>query len=169
MSEPRIIKKYPNRRLYDTESSMYITLEDVRQLVLGGTEFCVKDAKTGEDLTHSILLQIIAGQEDGPKPLLSNEMLVRLIRFYGDSMQEVVSDYLRKSLDMFIDQQQRFQEQVRRVSEASPFNPLSQAAETNLELWRRVQENFFRSMGTQSTGRNKPDDPPKSKTSFGSD
>lgn len=83
----RIIKKYPNRRLYDTEISSYITVEDVRQLILDGDEFEVRDAKSGEDLTRQVLLQIIAEQEQGGEPVLSTQVLSQIIRFYGDSMQ----------------------------------------------------------------------------------
>ena len=94
----RIIKKYPNRRLYDTEISKYITLDDVKQLVLDGVVFCVKDVKTEEDLTRSILLQIISEQEHNGEPLLSTESLTQLIRFYGNAYQNVFSSYLEKSL-----------------------------------------------------------------------
>ena len=83
----RVIKKYPNRRLYDTEISSYITVEDVRQLIVDGEDFEVRDAKTGEDLTRSILLQIIAEHEQDGQPVLSTQLLSQIIRFYGDSLQ----------------------------------------------------------------------------------
>ena len=85
MAATRIIKKYPNRRLYDTEISSYITIEDVRQLILDGEDFEVRDAKSGDDLTRSVLLQIIADQEQDGEPMLSTQLLSQLIRFYGDS------------------------------------------------------------------------------------
>ncbi|WP_410970890.1 polyhydroxyalkanoate synthesis repressor PhaR, partial [Salmonella sp. SAL04269] len=86
MAPPRVIKKYPNRRLYDTEISAYITIEDVRQLIVDGEEFEVRDARTGEDLTRQVLLQIIAEHEQAGEPVLTTQMLSQIIRFYGDSM-----------------------------------------------------------------------------------
>ena len=87
MTDKRIIKKYPNRRLYDTEISKYITLEDVKKLVLSGVDFCVKDVKTDEDLTRNILLQIISEQEHDGDPMFSTQTLTQLIRFYGNAYQ----------------------------------------------------------------------------------
>ncbi len=93
MAATRIIKKYPNRRLYDTEISSYITIEDVRQLILDGEDFEVRDAKSGDDLTRSVLLQIIADQEQDGEPMLSTQLLSQLIRFYGDSLQGFMGNY----------------------------------------------------------------------------
>jgi polyhydroxyalkanoate synthesis repressor PhaR len=93
----RVIKKYPNRRLYDTEISSYITVEDVRQLIVDGEDFEVRDAKTGEDLTRSILLQIIAEHEQDGQPVLSTQLLSQIIRFYGDSLQGFMGNYLERS------------------------------------------------------------------------
>ena len=107
----RIIKKYPNRRLYDTEISSYITVEEVRQLILDGEQFEVRDAKTGEDLTRQVLLQIIAEQEQGGEPVLSTQLLSQIIRFYGDSMQGFMGSYLEKNIQMFTDMQARLAEQ----------------------------------------------------------
>src|SRR5678816_2160478 len=87
MAQVRTIKKYPNRRLYDTEISSYITLEEVRQLVLDNEEFEVRDAKTGDDLTRSVLLQIISEHEETGSPMFTTQLLSQVIRFYGDSMQ----------------------------------------------------------------------------------
>ncbi len=108
---PRILKKYPNRRLYDTAVSSYITLAEVKQMVLDGTAFEVRDAKTGEDLTRSILLQIILEEETGGVPLFSTSMLSQIIRFYGHAMQGMMGSYLEKNLQTFADIQQRFAEQ----------------------------------------------------------
>lgn len=107
----RLIKKYPNRRLYDTQTSAYITLADVKQLVLEGGEFKVVDAKTDEDLTRSILLQIILDEEAGGSPLFSSPMLAQMIRFYGHAMQGIMGSYLEKAMQSFVDIQTRFQEQ----------------------------------------------------------
>ena len=97
MSKPetksRIIKKYPNRRLYDTEISRYITLDEIRQLVIDGAPFEVQDSRDGNDITRSILLQVISDQEDGGNPIFSTEVLIRFIRLYGDSMQPSISRY----------------------------------------------------------------------------
>ena len=107
---PRIIKKYPNRRLYDTETSTYITLAEVKELVLGYKDFQVQDAKTGDDLTRSILLQIILEEESGGVPMFSTDMLSNIIRYYGHSMQGLMGSYLERSIHAFHEAQKRFQE-----------------------------------------------------------
>jgi len=108
---PRILKKYPNRRLYDTQLSSYITLADVKAMVLSAEHFEVRDAKTGEDLTRSILLQIILEEETGGVPIFSAPMLSQLIRFYGHAMQGMMGSYLEKNLQTFTDIQARLAEQ----------------------------------------------------------
>jgi polyhydroxyalkanoate synthesis repressor PhaR len=108
---PRILKKYPNRRLYDTEISSYITLAEVKAMVLSGTPFEVRDAKTGEDLTRSILLQIILEEETGGVPMFSSSMLAQIIRFYGHAMQGMMGSYLEQNLQTFTDIQARLAEQ----------------------------------------------------------
>jgi polyhydroxyalkanoate synthesis repressor PhaR len=110
---PRTIKKYPNRRLYDTQTSTYVTLSDVKDLVLSHEEFKVVDAKTDEDLTRSILLQIILEEESGGVPLFTTPMLSQMIRFYGHSMQGLVGGYLEKNIQAFIDVQGQFAEQTK--------------------------------------------------------
>ena len=105
---PRTLKKYPNRRLYDTRTSSYITLADVKRMVLTGEDFEVRDAKTGEDLTRSILLQIILEEESGGVPMFSTPMLAQLIRFYGHAMQGMMGTYLEKNLQTFVDLQGQF-------------------------------------------------------------
>lgn len=107
----RLIKKYPNRRLYDTKTSAYITLVDVKKLVLDNEGFQVVDAKTGEDLTRSILLQIILEEESGGVPMFSATALSQIIRFYGHAMQGVMGTFLEKNLQAFIDIQDRLAEQ----------------------------------------------------------
>ena len=111
MSEIRIIKKYPNRRLYDTRTSTYITVVDVKQLVLDQEVFKVVDAKTGDDLTRPILLQIILEEESGGKPIFSEMVLSNIIRFYGHAMQGMMGMYLEKNVQAFLDIQQRVAEQ----------------------------------------------------------
>ena len=112
MATPRIIKKYPNRRLYDTETSTYITLAEVKELVLGYKAFQVQDAKSGEDLTRSILLQIILEEESGGVPMFSSDMLANIIRYYGHAMQGLMGSYLERSIFAFHEAQKRFQEQA---------------------------------------------------------
>ena len=107
----RILKKYPNRRLYDTRSSGYITLADVKKMVLDGERFVVRDAKSGDDLTRSILLQIILEAESGGVPMFTTQMLGQIIRFYGHSMQGLMGSYLERNLQAFIDMQSRLADQ----------------------------------------------------------
>ena len=111
----RILKKYPNRRLYDTHTSSYITLADVKQMVLTGQDFAVRDAKSSEDLTRSILLQIILDEESAGVPIFSSQMLSQIIRFYGHAMQGVMGNYLEKNLQVFADMQTRLTEQSKGV------------------------------------------------------
>jgi polyhydroxyalkanoate synthesis repressor PhaR len=104
MNEPRTIKKYPNRRLYDTVESRYITLDDIRALVLERVDFVVIDKKTQGDITRSILLQVIAEQEHGAEPLMSRDFLSQMIRSYGGAMRGMVGSYLEQSLKLFANQ-----------------------------------------------------------------
>ena len=120
----RILKKYPNRRLYDTLTSSYITLADVKKMVLEGAPFEVRDAKSGDELTRAILLQIILEEETGGVPMFSTAALSQIIRFYGHSMQGVMGDYLEKNMQLFSDMQGRFTEQ----SKGLAFSP---------ELWTK--------------------------------
>ena|SRR3974390_2078900 len=107
MSEPRTIKKYPNRRLYDTVESRYITLADIRRLVLNGIDFVVVDKKTQADISRTILLQVIAEQEHDGEPLMSRDFLSQVIRSYGDGMRSMVGSYLEQSLKLFANQSGR--------------------------------------------------------------
>lgn len=135
----RILKKYPNRRLYDTRQSVYVTLEDVRQMVLADESIQVVDSKTGADLTRSVLLQIIAEQEgEGHEPLLTNRLLQQLIRFYGDSMQGVLGRYLEQSLMIFLEQQELYRRRMRDVLSASPLRLVQRLADQNIAFWRNV-------------------------------
>ena len=115
MAAPRIIKKYPNRRLYDTETSAYITLAEVKELVLQYKEFQVQDAKTGDDLTRAILLQIILEEESGGVPMFTTNMLANIIRYYGHAMQGLMGSYLERSIGAFHEAQKRFQQQAQSV------------------------------------------------------
>ena len=119
----RVLKKYPNRRLYDTRTSSYITLADVKQMVLAGESFEVRDAKTGEDLTRSILLQIILEEESGGVPMFSTQTLAQIIRFYGHAMQGMMGTLLEKNLQAFAEMQGRLLEQGRGLYDPKHLTP----------------------------------------------
>jgi polyhydroxyalkanoate synthesis repressor PhaR len=127
----RIIKKYPNRRLYDTETSTYITLAEIKQFVLEYQDFQVQDARSGEDLTRSILLQIILEEESGGVPMFSGDMLANVIRYYGHSMQGLMGNYLERSIHAFHEAQQKFQDSAKKlvVGEYPKFGP---------EAWQKL-------------------------------
>jgi polyhydroxyalkanoate synthesis repressor PhaR len=112
---PRIIKKYPNRRLYDTANSGYITLADVKQMVLENIDFQVVDAKTGDDLTRAILLQIILDEESGGLPMFSSEMLAQMIRFYGTAQQTIIGSYMEQNIKAFLAIQKKLQDQAKQI------------------------------------------------------
>jgi polyhydroxyalkanoate synthesis repressor PhaR len=139
MASPRVIKKYPNRRLYDTRVSSYITLEEVRQLVLSSENFEVRDAKTNEDLTRAVLLQIIAEHEQHGQPIFSTALLSQIIRFYGDAMQGFVGGYLENSLKVFLEQQHKFRDQLNNLLGQTPWSMLSDMTERNIDLWQTLQ------------------------------
>ena len=147
MAAIRIIKKYPNRRLYDTEISSYITIEDVRQLIVDGENFEVRDAKSGEDLTRSVLLQIISEHEGDGEPILSTQLLSQIIRFYGDSMQGFMGNYLERSMQTFLDQQEQFRQQMGGLLGQTPWAMMNQLTERNMELWKEFQSNLAGSVG----------------------
>jgi polyhydroxyalkanoate synthesis repressor PhaR len=126
---PRTLKKYPNRRLYDTHTSSYITLADVKRMVLEGEEFEVRDAKTGDDLTRSILLQIILEEESGGVPMFSAQMLAQIIRFYGHAMQGMMGAYLEKNLQAFTE----FQSQM-----VAPGGGLFDPKSVTPEMWTQL-------------------------------
>jgi polyhydroxyalkanoate synthesis repressor PhaR len=119
----RLIKKYPNRRLYDTQTSSYITLADVKQLVLSNEEFVVVDAKCKEDLTRSILLQIILEEESNGAPMFSSAALSQIIRSYGHVMQDMMGSYLEKNIQTFMEIQGKFTENSKGVADGKPFSP----------------------------------------------
>lgn len=139
----RIIKKYPNRRLYDTQTSSYITLADVKQLVLENEVFKVVDAKTGEELTRSILLQIILEEEGGGVPMFSSEMLAQIIRFYGHAMQGMMGAYLEKNLQAFKEMQDRMTEQSKSLY-GTQFGPEAWTQFMNMQtpMFQNMMNNY---------------------------
>ena len=143
MKSERIIKKYPNRRLYDTEVSRYITLSDVRELVMNCATFKVVDAANDSDITRSILLQIMLEEEAGSDPLFSAAMLSQIIRFYGGTLQGMFARYLEASLDLFAKQQQ---EMTQSWTE-TPFDTMTRLTQKNVEIWADFQDEFMRAAG----------------------
>jgi len=154
MSSERIIKKYPNRRLYDTEVSRYITLADVRNLVMGSTRFRVVDAANDADITRSILLQIMLEEETGGEPLFSATMLAQIIRFYGGTVQGVFARYLESSLDLFAQQQK----QLTDAWGDSPLDAVTRMTKRNMDLWSELQDEFMRAAGIPVGGERPGDD-----------
>ena len=146
MSEPRVIKKYPNRRLYDTVESRYITLADIRRLVMDKIDFVVIDKKTQDDITRSILLQVIAEQEHTGEPLMSQDFLSQVIRSYGGAMQGFVGSYLEQSLKLLSSQQQQIREHMRGVMGADAYDSIASLTQKNLERWRVMQEDMVKAM-----------------------
>lgn len=143
MPVPRVIKKYPNRRLYDTELSRYITLSDIHDLVMKGTEFQVIDTNDGEDLTRSILLQIMLEEESGGQPLFSSKMLGQIIRFYGGTAQGLFGRYLEESLSLFAQQQ----EQLLGSLGKDPMEAMTELARRNMSILSEMQTSFLKAAG----------------------
>jgi len=159
MKSERIIKKYPNRRLYDTEVSRYITLSDVRDLVMNCASFKVIDSANDSDITRSILLQIMLEEEAGGEPLFSATMLSQIIRFYGGTLQGMFARYLETSLDLFAKQQQ---EMTQSWSE-SPLDAMARLTEKNIAIWNDLQDDFLRAAGFDfGADRKKRGEDPKS-------
>ncbi len=162
ISEPRVIKKYPNRRLYDTVESRYITLVDVRRLVMDKVDFVVIDKKSQEDITRSILLQVIAEQEHTADPLMSQDFLSQCIRSYGGTMQSVVGSYLDQSMKLFLSQQQQMRERIKSSPVLDPLSAVANLTQQNYARWRAIQEDILRSFtGTARAGE---DSEPASET-----
>ncbi len=138
--QPTTIKKYANRRLYNTGTSTYVTLEDLAAMVKEGEDFLVYDAKTGDDITRSVLAQIIFEQENkAGQNLLPTTFLRQLIRFYGDSMQMVVPRYLEQSIDTLTREQEKFRKQLTTTFSMTPFAPLEEHVRRNMEMFERTE------------------------------
>ena len=146
MSELRTIKKYPNRRLYDTVESRYITLSDIRRLVIDRIEFVVIDRKAQEDITRSVLFQVIAEQEHGVEPLMSRDFLAQIIRSYGGALQGVIGSYLEQSLKLFTSQQRDARDRAKGVGVDESGHPVNNLAQKNYQRWREVQDEIYRTL-----------------------
>jgi polyhydroxyalkanoate synthesis repressor PhaR len=158
MSEPRVIKKYPNRRLYDTAESRYITLADIRRLVVEHIDFVVIDKKNQQDITRSILLQVIAEQEHSAQPMLSREFLSQVIRSHAEHAHGVLSSYLEQSIRLFSAQQRELRERIRQVTGSDALDSVTAFAERNYQRWRSVQDEIFRTLhGAISSPRSRPE------------
>ena len=141
--QPTTIKKYANRRLYNTGTSTYVTLEDLAAMVKDGEDFLVYDAKTGDDITRSVLAQIIFEQENkAGQNLLPTTFLRQLIRFYGDSMQMVVPKYLEQSIATLTQEQEKFRKQIANSLSGTPFAPLEEQVRRNMELFQQTFSMF---------------------------
>ncbi|MCU7932998.1 MAG: polyhydroxyalkanoate synthesis repressor PhaR [Candidatus Thiodiazotropha sp. (ex Codakia rugifera)] len=143
----RIIKKYPNRRLYDTEQSKYITLTQLRQLIISGELIKVVDSTSEEDITRNILLQIILETESGGEPLFTANMLSQIIRFYGGTLQGIFGNYLEQSMGLFTAQQ----EQIKKNMGEDPLTTMSNLAQNNMKMWTEMQKDFFNATGFGAT------------------
>jgi polyhydroxyalkanoate synthesis repressor PhaR len=148
MSELRTIKKYPNRRLYDTVESRYITLADIRRLVIERVDFVVIDKKSQEDITRSILLQVIAEQEHSGEPLMSRDFLSQIIRSYGGATQGMIGSYLEQSLKLFASQQRDARKGTSDTDSTTLSNNLAvnHLAQKNYQRWRQVQDEIYRTL-----------------------
>jgi len=142
-TEPVTIKKYANRRLYNTGTSTYVTLEDLALMVKNGEDFVVYDAKTGEDITHSVLTQIIFEQEGKGQNLLPINFLRQIIRFYGDSMQMLVPRYLDISIENFTKEQEKFRDQFSKTFGVSGFGAMEEQVRRNMEIFDRTFKMFL--------------------------
>jgi len=174
--EDRLIKKYPNRRLYDTQTSTYVTLSDIKALVMASEVFKVIDAKSDEDLTRNILLQIILEEEAGGAPVFSSQMLSQIIRFYGNSMQGLMGNYLEKTMQSFVDIHNKLGDQTKGLGAGSTpeawsqmmnlQNPLMQGLmgsymEQSKDLFVKMQEQL---QGSQNLFGNFPFTPQPTKS-----
>ena len=142
-SGPRVIRKYPNRRLYDTVESRYVTLADIRRLVVERVDFVVLDRKSQQDITRSILLQVIAEQEGAGEALMSRDFLSQVIRSYGSGLHDFVGRYLDESIQLFAKEQRELRERFKSVVGVDPLETVTALAQKNYQRWKSVQEEVF--------------------------
>src|SRR5215475_12578319 len=142
MSNERIIKKYANRRLYDSTGSRHVTLDDIRKMIVSGDKVKIIDDKSGEDLTRAVMLQVIAEQEQFGIPVLSTELLEGIIRFYGNPVQEMLTRYMEQSVSTIARQQQAMRAEMAKVLE-NPLAPTAELVRQNMEQWAKLQASMF--------------------------
>lgn len=151
--ETRIIKKYPNRRLYDTKNSCYINLGQIKSLIQKGVPVKVVDRQTDQDITRSILLQIIMEQESNQEPLFSTDSLEKFIRYYEDNSREGFMHFMDKNIQFFHEQQETLTKQVQELMTFNPLEFWASATTRNLETWRNLQKNFMPADQQQDPGK----------------
>jgi polyhydroxyalkanoate synthesis repressor PhaR len=154
--QERLIRKYANRRLYDTTASRHVTLEDLRQVIVAGERIKVVDEKSGEDLTRSVLLQIIAEQEQFGMPVLGSDLLEMIIRFYGSPMQAMLSRYLGQAFGSISRQQEAMQSEIAKALQ-EPFAPLTELARQNMQMWEQLQAATRNAFTGAAAGPSRPD------------
>ncbi len=139
MTDTRIIKKYANRRLYDTESSKHVTLSNIREMIVDGIDIQIVEDTTGDDITRALLLQIIVEQEQsGGQPILTELLLAQLIRFYGNPMQGMMAEYLQKSVSTFVNQQRSVQSQMQDMLSNTPIDTMRELVTNNMKTWETM-------------------------------
>src|SRR6185312_8122613 len=158
MAEERLIRKYANRRLYDAHDSRHVTLDDLRKLIAGGARIKVVEDKGGEDITRSILLQIIASQEQFGTPVLSTQLLEGIIRFYGNPIQQLLTTYLEQSIGSLLRQQSVLQAEMAKALE-TPMAPIAEMARQNMEMWAKMQASLLSAFSPQSGSAEKGERP----------
>jgi polyhydroxyalkanoate synthesis repressor PhaR len=166
MAEERLIRKYANRRLYDAVESRHVTLDDLRKLIASGQRIQVIEDKSGEDITRSILLQIIASQEQFGTPVLSLQLLEAIIRFYGNPIQQMLTSYLEQSIGGLLRQQNVMQAEMAKALE-TPMAPIAEMARHNMEMWAKMQASMLAAFtpgqgGAAGATEPKPESKPES-------
>ncbi len=157
----RELKKYPNRRLYDLTDSHYVTVDDVRRMILRGDSIKVVDSKDGSEITRTILLQILSEQEaEGHEPVLTNRAIEQIIRFYGNNAGNVVSRYIEQSILTFLEHQDQFRRRMREMSDLNPFNFMRQAMERAFPDPRRQARPNDRAGGAKAEPEGAASEPP---------
>ncbi len=162
MSNERIIKKYANRRLYDSTESRHVTLEDIRKMIVSGAKVKVVDDKSGEDLTRAVLLQVIAEQDQYGTPVLSTELLEAIIRFYGNPVQEMLTKYMEQSVGTLVRQQETMRAEMTKAL-AGPMAPLAEFARQNMDQWSKIQASMMSAFAGATPKQPEPEkeQPPK--------
>lgn len=139
MKKTRIIKKYANRRLYDTEASKHVTLSNIREMIINGDDIQIIEDTSGDDITRPLLLQIIVEQEqNGGQPILTEMLLAQLIRFYGNPMQGMMAEYLQKSVSTFVSQQRSVQSQMQDMLSNTPLDTMKELVSNNMKTWETM-------------------------------
>ena len=163
MSNERLIKKYANRRLYDSTESRHVTLEDIRKMIVSGAKVKVVDDKSGEDLTRAVLLQVIAEQDQYGTPVLSTELLEAIIRFYGNPVQELLTKYMEQSVGTLVRQQETMRAEMTKAL-AGPMAPLAEFARQNMDQWSKIQASMMSAFAGAKPEPPAPDKEPEPRT-----